>query len=79
MFICTSEIKFLGHKVGEEKHFPDNDTILAIKQLKRPVTKKDMKSVLGLISFYRSCIPNYADIAMLLNELSRGRKSGEVL
>ena len=76
---ASSEIKFLGHKIGGGKHSPDNDKVLAIKQLKRPVTKKDVKSVLGLMGFYRSYIPNYAEIAMPLTELTKGRKSGEVL
>ena len=40
---ASSEIKFLGYKIGGGKHSSDNDKILAIKQLKRPVTEKDVK------------------------------------
>lgn len=78
---CTfaaKEITFLGHKLGNGKHAPDDEKILAIKQLKRPTTKKEVRSVLGLMGFYRSYIPNYAELAHPLTELTKGKKSGNV-
>ncbi|KAG8177398.1 hypothetical protein JTE90_014846 [Oedothorax gibbosus] len=54
------EITFLGHRIGGGKRLPDSDKILAIKQSKRQITKKDVKSVLELMGFYRSYTPNYA-------------------
>lgn len=75
---ASKEIKFLGHNIGGGKHSPDSEKLSAIKQLKRPVTKKDVKSVLGLMGFYRSYIPKYAELALPLTELTKGRKSGEV-
>ena len=66
----SSEIKFLGHKIGREKHSPDSDETRAIKQLKRPVTKNDVRSILGLMGFYRSCIFNCAEVTAPLTALS---------
>ncbi|GBM92508.1 Retrovirus-related Pol polyprotein from transposon opus [Araneus ventricosus] len=78
---CTfaaKELQFLGHKIGGGKHAPDEEKIAAIKRLERPKTKKDVRSVLGLMGFYRSYIPNYAEFATPLTELTKGKKSGDV-
>ncbi|GBO25306.1 Retrovirus-related Pol polyprotein from transposon 17.6 [Araneus ventricosus] len=74
----AKELQFLGHKIGGGKHAPDEEKIAAIKRLERPKTKKDVRSVLGLMGFYRSYIPNYAEFATPLTELTKGKKSGDV-
>ena len=52
---CFSEIKFLEHKFCVGRYSPDNDNLLWIKQLKRPLTKMDVKSGLGSIDFIPNC------------------------
>ena len=63
---APSETKFIEHKIGRGKHFPNNDKILPIKHLKRPVSKKDVKSVLELMGFCKSYFPDYAEIVIPL-------------
>ncbi|GFT08098.1 retrovirus-related Pol polyprotein from transposon opus [Nephila pilipes] len=55
----AERIKYLGHVIVEGKHGPVEDNILAIQRLNRPTTKKEVRSVLGLMGFYCADIPNY--------------------
>ena len=45
--------------------------VLCIKNIPRPITKKQLQSVLGLMGYYRSYIPHYADIALPLTSLTK--------
>ncbi|XP_035218477.1 uncharacterized protein LOC118191743 [Stegodyphus dumicola] len=68
---AAKEIDYLGHKIGNGKHGPDPSKIAAIKVLERPTNKKGVRSVLGLMRFYRTYIPNYAEIAEPLTDLTK--------
>ncbi|XP_077557382.1 uncharacterized protein LOC144172605 [Haemaphysalis longicornis] len=48
--IAQSSIRYLGHVVGSGKHGPDPAKLEAIKGLKVPQTKKELRSALGLSS-----------------------------
>ena len=50
---------------------PCPDTILAIEKAEKPVTKKQVRSFLGLVGFYRSFIPNLSHIDAPLTELTK--------
>ena len=52
-------IKPIQDKVASIKHFPIHKT------------KKNVRSFLGLIVFYRKFIPNFADIAVPLTDLTK--------
>ncbi|GFU66807.1 retrovirus-related Pol polyprotein from transposon opus [Trichonephila clavipes] len=69
-------LKYLIQRGG--KHGPDEDKILAIKRLIRPTTKKNVRSVFGLLGFYRAYIPNYAEISTPLTELTKKNKPNDV-
>ncbi|GFY48729.1 retrovirus-related Pol polyprotein from transposon 17.6 [Trichonephila inaurata madagascariensis] len=46
--------------------------------LAEPTTKKEVRSVLGLMGFYRAYIPNYAEISTPLTELTKKNKHNDV-
>ncbi|GFV54387.1 retrovirus-related Pol polyprotein from transposon 17.6 [Trichonephila clavipes] len=75
---AAKRIKYLGHTIGGGKHGPDEDKILAVKRLIRPTTKKEVRSVLGLMGFYCAYIPNYAEISTPLTELTKKNKPNDV-
>ena len=52
----------------------NDEKIFAIKQLRKTTTKKEVKSVLDLVGFYRSHIPNYAELPHPQTELTKGKK-----
>ncbi|XP_072022131.1 uncharacterized protein [Amphiura filiformis] len=70
-FVGYEEIEFLGHVVGHGCVKPKRDKIEAIQDAKCPVTKKQLRSFLGLIGFYRKYIPNFAAVASPLTDKTK--------
>ncbi|GFU28168.1 retrovirus-related Pol polyprotein from transposon 297 [Trichonephila clavipes] len=66
-------VKFLGHVVGSGQHSPDPGKVESIKNISVPTTKKEIRSFLGLTSYYREYIPNFASLVLPLTELTRNR------
>ena len=66
------KVECLGHFVSEGSTLtPHPDKVQAIVAAGRPKTKKQVRSFLGLIGFYRRYIPNFAAIAVPLTDLTR--------
>ncbi len=64
-------IKLLGHVVSEDGLSPDPGRINTIKFLKPPRNLRETRSFLGLAGYYRFSVPNFAQIANPLHELTR--------
>jgi len=58
----------LGHVVSEEGISPDPGKIDAVKSWPRPSSSTEVKSFLGLCSYYRRFVPSFADIAHPLHQ-----------
>lgn len=69
--IAYSKLECLGHIVGEEMVQPHPDKVRAVQEANRPVTKKQLRSFLGLVNFYGKFIPNCAHISLPLTDLTR--------
>ncbi|UYV74134.1 hypothetical protein LAZ67_11002214 [Cordylochernes scorpioides] len=62
-------IMVLGHKVSENRIRPDQEKIRAVRDFATSRSLKEVRSFLGLSSYYRRFISNYAHVAKPLNEL----------
>ena len=62
-------VKYLGHVLKGGLVHPDPDKIAAIKDIKAPTTKTKVKSIIDLISYYGSFVPNLSTIIHSLTEL----------
>lgn len=62
---------FLGQYIGEGNIGLHQGNVEKIKKVQPPVTKKGVRSFLGLTGYYRNYIPNYATIAAPLTDLTK--------
>ena len=73
-----NSIKFLGHNIGDGKVKPDSRNIEKILELKPPSTKKEVRSLIGLINYYSKFIPRYAELVYPFTELLKKGKSVKI-
>lgn len=69
-FICQKKLIYLGHEISSYGIGPDPNKIKAIKQIEQPKNKKELRSYLGLCSYYRKFIKGFAEIAAPLHPLT---------
>ena len=72
-FMCES-VQYLGHVISAKGITPDPEKIEQLKNYKRPSSVVEIQSFLGLASYYRRFIRNFADIAHPLIELTKKKK-----
>src|SRR5579875_2114930 len=68
-----SQIKFLGHIVSENGLGMRPEKVATIKAFPLPKTRKQLRSFLGAIGWYRHFIEKFADIAAPLNALTSAK------
>jgi hypothetical protein len=73
-FVCES-VQYLGHVISVNGILPDPGKVEFLKNVKRPTTITEIQSFLGLASYYRRIIRNFANIAHPLIELTRKKES----
>ena len=70
-----SEINYLGFRVGKGMLSPLPSNLVAITEMPKPANKKQLRSFLGMLSFYRIFIPNLANLTAPLSDmLKKGTK-----
>jgi hypothetical protein len=65
------KVTFLGHVVSEEGIAPDPDKISAVQTWPRPRNLTEVRAFVGLCSYYRSHVPNFAEVAQPLHALTK--------
>ena len=65
----TSRMEFLGHQVGGDVITPSRDNLEKVRNTPRPTTKKQVRSFLGLVGYYRDHIPAFTEISAPLTDL----------
>jgi len=73
-----NKVHYLGHVIGNGEVLPDPRKVEAVKNFKRPETKTEVNSFIGLTSYYRKFVPDYATIATSLTNLLRKKQPEKV-
>ncbi len=67
---CKNSVQVLGHILSDEGLKPVPSKVLAISSWKIPNNITQLQSFLGLVSYYRKFIPNFASISNILYKLT---------
>jgi len=66
-------VDFLGHTIQKDSIGPQVENVGKILNAERPKTKKECRSLLGMVNFYRRYLPNCAQIIAPITDLTRSR------
>ena len=72
--LLQKSVPFLGHVVSKHGVSTDPKKIEAVRTWPSPQTAKDVKSFLGLCSYYRRFVRDFCDIARPLYKLTEGQR-----
>ena len=67
----SKSVEFLGHSIKENCISINEENLEKIRSAKRPTTKKEVRSFLGLAYYYRDHMPSFAAIAAPLSDLTK--------
>lgn len=70
-YFCKKELKYLGHIVNQQGIQTDPEKLSAINQFPTPKTVRQVRSFLGLASWYRRFVPRFAVMSAPLTQLLR--------
>ena len=67
-----SEVEYVGHLINEKGLLFSKDKLQTVADFVRPTNKGELKSFVGLGSYFRNHIPNYSTLVHPLNEMLEG-------
>ena len=71
-------MEFLGHHTGGDVITLSSDNLEKVRKTPCPTTKKQVRSFLGLVAYYRDHIPAFAEISAPLSDLLKKGKLEQV-
>ena len=77
-FLGYSEIKYLGYVLGNDSLHPVDEKIVSISKMQLPQTKKQLRSFMGTVNFYRKFIENFAEISAPITNLLKKHRSNQL-
>ena len=79
LFAGFQELEFLGHVVSQDAVQPENKKIKKILEIKTPQTRKQVRSLLGLIGYYRKFVPHFSSLTASLSDLTKDSSPKKVV
>jgi len=76
-YLCFKEIKFLGYIIGSEGMKVDQEKIEKVKNFPIPKNVSELRSFIGLASYYRRFIKDFSKIAKPLTDLFQKERDYE--
>ena len=67
---ARTQVRYLGHVISSSGVEPDPEKVRAIKEYPRPSSVSELRRFLGMASYYRRFIAEFAEIAQPLHVLT---------
>lgn len=74
-----TETRYLGYVLGNGEVCPEHGKVHAVRDAPIPTTKKEVRSFLGLVGYYRRFILDFATVAVPLTNLTRKNEKTQVV
>ena len=68
---AKQQVKYLGHIIGEGQIKADPSKVAAVEEFPRPKSATEVRSFLGLASYYRRFVKDFASVTKPLTELTK--------
>ena len=68
------ELDFLGHKVSRTGLAPQFSKLTAMSRMQRPTDLPTLRSAMGFFSYYRKFVPNFSQLAPLIELTRKGAR-----
>lgn len=75
---CKDRLKYLGYIVDKDGLHTDPSKLEIIKNYPTPKSVKNVRSFIGMCSYYRRFIPNFSNIVAPLTKLTGGKRGMKV-
>ena len=75
---AKSRVKFVGQLIGSGQRSVDPGRLKAVKNMKPPQSKKQVRQIMGFFSYFRDYIPNFSALAKPLTDLTTKRVPNQV-
>ena len=69
-FLGYEQLEFLVHIVGGGTVAPVKEKVRVIRDFPEPTTKRELRSFLGMVGYYRKFIPNFSQLAAPLTDMT---------
>ena len=73
-----SRVKFVGQLIGSGQRCVDPSRLKAVKNMKPPQSKKQVRRIVGFFSHFRDYIPNFSALAKPLTDLTAKRIPNQI-
>ena len=75
----VTEVDYVGHKITSGKISPQLQNVDKVLKAERPKTKKEVRSFVGLVTYYANHIPNFANVIAPITDLTTKNKPNNVI
>jgi len=73
-----SQVRYCGKIIGSGKILADPEKLSVLDNLSPPKTKRELRRALGFFGYFRDHIPNYAEVAKPLTDLTTKRYNAHI-
>ena len=69
--ICPSSFEYLGHIISGGRRYPQPRKLIKFENIKKPTTLNDIRSIIGMFSYYRYYIKNFSERILPITRMLR--------